>query len=1023
MFYSYFCKLIESMMKTIVKRLIFFSLLLSFSLSVYGKGEEGRVLKKRIDVVKDLFENDMFVAAQKEIDDILSLYDEIDNVEKGEIEAYRLLSSIKLEQPNLDGQVYAFEEKYPYAPQRSRVKFFLASYYFNKSDYKKSYEIFTSVHEKYLPKGEKVEYVFDVAYCNLRTGNNQAAEDGFRRVISFGTTPFKASSQYYAGYLRYIVEDFKGAIEMFEQLKGNHEYSVISNYYILESYFMLKNYDYVIENGKRIFDMMEGNYKIKTARILSEAYYDKNMVREAKEYLEFYSKSGTNLSKKDNYYSGIVSYSLNSYYAAIDAFTKVADDMDSLGQSAYYHLGNSYMKIKNKHNAWMAYKAASEMNYDKIIKESAFFLYAKLSFDLNSDISVFNNYIKEFPSSNKSDEIYYYIATSYLIKKNFKSAIMALNKIKYLTPQMALNLQKAAFFRSMQLFDRGSFRSAITDFKIAIKNGAYNQSLTLLSKFWCAEAYYRLDDFEESININKSLIQNSLFCKSSEYPLALYNLGYGYFRLDNYPEAIHWFTEFLNLSPSKRDIVVEAKIRVADSYFMQKEYEQAAALYEEVATKNYDVNDIYASYMGALSFGLLSQEMKKIEMLQGIIDFKPDSPLYPKAMYELGRTYIQVNDPDKAIECFNLLIVNPSDSIYYSKSLLELGMINSNLGKYDIALDYFSKIVETIPLSEDAQSALAGIESIYQINNKPEEYLAYLDRIGMSSVKSADEKEMMLFNSAEQIFLSENYHEALISLESFIKKYPEGAKTSQAYFYMGETLNKLGKPELAADAYLKVMKIGEGSFAELSTLYYARICLDLEKYDQSIKAYQSLSEIAKFENNKYEAILGQMRAFFHNGNYADAAIKAYIVISSEKGAANNKIEATYILAKSYLSLGKREDALPLLKQLSKDNYSPEGAESAYLLILDSYDEGDFASVESQVYDLSDSKTEQTYWLAKSFIVLGDSFAERGEWEQALATFNSIKEGYTSDREYDDVLDQVKMRIAKIPDQKSEQTEN
>ena len=458
---------------------------------------------------------------------------------------------------------------------------------------------------------------------------------------------------------------------------------------------------------------------------------------------------------------------------------------------------------------------------------------------------------------------------------------------------------------------------------------------------------------------------------------------------------------------------------------MQKDYENAANLYQEVATGNYDVNDIYASYMGAIAFGLISEDMKKIDMLKGITVNKPDSPLYPKAMYELGRAYVQVEDDNKAVSCFNKLIENPSDSIYFSKSLLELGMINSNKGDYDAALDYFSRIVEGMPLSEDAQSALAGIESIYQIKNKPQEYLEYLDRIGMSSVKSADEKEMMLFNSAEQIFLSGNYQEALSSLNSFIEKYPDGGKTAQAYFYLGETLKKIGKPELAADAYLKVMQIGDGSFRELSTLYYARICYNLEKYNNSIDAYKTLSEIAKLENNKYEAVLGQMRAYFHNGDFTDAAIKANAILSSEKGASENKTEATYILAKSYLSLGKRTDALPLLRQLSKDNYSPEGAESAYLLILDAYDEGDFESVENMVYDLSDSKTSQTYWLAKSFIVLGDSFAEREDWEQALATFNSIKEGYVPEKEYDDILEQVEMRIAKLPvsSQDNQQNEN
>ena len=60
-----------------------------------------------------------------------------------------------------------------------------------------------------------------------------------------------------------------------------------------------------------------------------------------------------------------------------------------------------------------------------------------------------------------------------------------------------------------------------------------------------------------------------------------------------------------------------------------------------------------------------------------------------------------------------------------------------------------------------------------------------------------------------------------------------------------------------------------------------------------------------------------------------------------------------------------------------------------------------------------SGTPQTYWLAKSFIVLGDSFAEQGELEQAKATFESIRDGYQAEGASDDVLDNVQMRLRKI----------
>ena len=105
--------------------------------------------------------------------------------------------------------------------------------------------------------------------------------------------------------------------------------------------------------------------------------------------------------------------------------------------------------------------------------------------------------------------------------------------------------------------------------------------------------------------------------------------------------------------------------------------------------------------------------------------------------------------------------------------------------------------------------------------------------------------------------------------------------------------------------------------------------------------------------------------------------------------------------------------MKILETLSTDVKTAYGAESAYLLILDCYDSGRFEDVESRVYALSDAGTTQTYWLAKSFIVLGDSFVERGELRQAKATFESVRDGYQAEGPSDDVLDNVQMRLRKL----------
>lgn len=91
-----------------------------------------------------------------------------------------------------------------------------------------------------------------------------------------------------------------------------------------------------------------------------------------------------------------------------------------------------------------------------------------------------------------------------------------------------------------------------------------------------------------------------------------------------------------------------------------------------------------------------------------------------------------------------------------------------------------------------------------------------------------------------------------------------------------------------------------------------------------------------------------------------------------------------------------------------------------MLVQDSYDRGEFEQVETKVYAFADAGSGQTYWLAKCFVVLGDSFMERDEIEQAKATFESVRDGYTPVSDEDDVLDNVRMRLKRIEEMNANQ---
>lgn len=1010
--------------RLIAKICLFFAIA-SVSYTTSAKGTEAGPLgindgiNKEFKKAKELFNLKLYQSSLVKFNELLESHNTNSRMDLSEIEGYKILCLIHLDMPNTLGAIASYREKFPYSTMTGRILFRQAVKMFDNGNFSTTMELLSSIDKRSLSKAEREEMTFLKGYCQMRSGNNGDAINTFNAIIESGSQTYLWPSIYYCGYLHYINRNFSKAVPLFERSKNDSRFAILSRYHLLESKFLLKDYDYVIANGAALYEEIETNYKSKVARIISEAYYAVNDTAHAKYYFELYTLSGANLSKADNFYAGMIAYTLNNHINATDAFSKIASTKDSIGQSAAYHMGQSYIQLKNKHEAQKAFKMASESSFDKAIQEDAFFNYAKLSFDINRDISPFDEYLKSYNCpNNKWDEIHNYMATEFLMNGNYSDAIDLLKKIKNPTSATTTNLQKASFFRAMQLIRHGSYSKALPYLQESIKNSSYNLPLKNLAEFWLAECHYRRDQFSISEEILTSLQGNSRFKESGEYATSIYNMAYSIFKRGAYDEAAQTFTRYINFPQANKPYIQEARTRLADCNFMLKNYQQAAEMYERIAVEN-GYKDLYAPLQSAVSYGLLNESTKKIALLEEITSAShSNSPLYTTALYELGRTFVQNVEDDKAEKILDKLITNPKDSTFHYKALLEMGMINANRQNYEKALEYYKIIVNKKPISEEGQNALAGIENIYQSRNNPQAFLNYLDEIGLSSIKTEDEKENMLFNSAEQVFLGGQYTDALNLLKSFIAKYPNGTKTVQAYFYMAECHNNLGKKEKAAEYYYKVMESGDGAFSEISTLNYGKLSFILEKYQEAVKAYETLDKIAQLDNNRMEAKTGLIKSYFMCKNYRQTLIETDAALADKSAAAPIREMAKYYKAKSHLALGEREMALPILKELSAKNETEHGAEAAFLMISDAYDAGNFESVEQQTFKLSDSATPQTYWLAKSFIILGDSYAERGNLEQAEATFNSIKENYKPQTE-DDIADMLKIRLNKLSKMKKQ----
>jgi len=975
--------------------------------------ESNRAIFPTFEQALSLYNQAFYTLAQKQFQQLDQSYGDGQSLQKAEAAGYAILCYIALDQADPEKEVQAYVEKYPFSTLIQEIWFQMGNHFFTREQYEPAFSYYQKCTFGYFSPDRRSELAFQAGYAAFETNHLTEAFTFFSRVHREKNGRYNIPATYYIAYIHYMQKDFTQAIEGFSQTAGDVRFSKAAPYYILQSKFLLKQYEQVIVEGEELYIRSEGDEKLAIARILAESFFKLNRLHDAQQYVDAYQKDTPHLTREDNYLAGMIHYTQKNYSGAVPFFEQAALVQDSLGQNALYYLGETYIQTKNKLSALNAFRIASSLDFDPAITEDALFNYAKLSFDLNNYIGSFNTYMEIYPDTKRSNEIQSYIADAYLLNKDYRSALTALQAIK--DPELAVleKLQRASFLRGMQLFTAGSYREAEQLFNQAMNISGKQVGVTILSTYWKAECLYRSNRFAESIDVwNIFLSSRPTTIAASERRVALFNIAYAYFQLANYPQAELYFNNYLaGGNPQTRSYYAETQNRLGDCSFLSKTYEKAIAHYTSAIGTNGLPSD-YSLYQTALSQGLLFQQNKKISTLQQLITAYPSGSFTLPASFELGRTYIQTGAYATAEAIFVALIQNKEATPYYSKSMIELGLIYINLKNTPKAMTYYKKVLEEYPDTPEADNALAGIENIYLEQNNAQGYFDYIATLGIDSRKSADEKEQMLFSAGEQLFLSGSYNEALKSLRTLLAQYPDGAKSAQVHFYIAESLLRSGKEEEAADEYLTVIHTGSGSFVEQATLQYARISYRLEKYDEAAKGYETLSAIALLENNITEAEIGKSRVYYKEQRYDQTVIQTEKALKI-KGLTQSLIqELSYMKGKSHLALGQREQAMALFQKLAHETYTPIGAESAYLLILDAYNAGNFDKAEDYIYALSDSDSPQHYWIALSFIVLGDIYADQKEIVQSLATYQSLLDEYKPEKP-DNIHDIVRLRMEKL----------
>ena len=382
-----------------------------------------------------------------------------------------------------------YMEKYPDTRHGDEIHYLIASSHFDRKEYEKAVYWFKESTIEMLSQAQQETYSFRYAYSLLQTGEMEKARGYFTRLKQIGTT-YNDAGAYYVAYIDYASGKYNNALVEFNRLKDKPEYALQSSYYITQIYFIQRKYEKTIAEGEVLlqnYPHSENNTEVH--RILGNSYYHMGNPDKAIANLSKYVSDAEEPLRSDLYILGVCYYNKASYNSAVDCFGRIVREPDALTQNAYLYLGQSYLKLNDRNNARMAFESAAKSSFDKQVKEAAMYNYALLihqtSFTgFGESVTIFENFLNEFPNSSYSDKVNDYLVEVYLTTKDYRSALASIEKIKRPSTRILEAKQDILFQLGTQSFTNVKLDEAVDLFNRAISLGSYNLEARNDAYFW-----------------------------------------------------------------------------------------------------------------------------------------------------------------------------------------------------------------------------------------------------------------------------------------------------------------------------------------------------------------------------------------------------------------------------------------------------------------------------------------------------------------------------------------------------------
>ncbi|ATL47978.1 hypothetical protein COR50_12820 [Chitinophaga caeni] len=906
---------------------------------------------------------------------------------------YYAVCALKLGQPNAEQVALDYVKMFNNTPREQLLSYELGKYYFHKNQFKEAIPYYENASIDNLSNDEIADAKFELAYCYFNVKDFKKAQPLFASIKEI-QNKYYIPANYYYGFIAYYNKQYAEALRSFQRVEKEPKYATIVPYYIAEIYYFQKQHDKLLAYAQPYIDKGNLYYDAEMRKLVGQAYFEKGEYKKALPYLEEFNKNADQVSREDVYELSFSHYQNGNYLKAIDGFKQLSSEQDSLGQNSMYLLGDCYLKTNQKANARNAFAFCSRNSSNPVQQEISRFNYGKLSYELGyADIALaeLTGFLKSYPGSKYNKEAREIIVGLFMNTNNYRDALATIEQIGEKSPTIQKAHQRVAYGRATELINDGNLAEANRLLDEALSYN-FDPEIKSLAQFWKAEIALRQNKSEQAIPYLKSYLSSTFPPTSGEANAqnASYNLGYSLLKAEKYSEALPYFeTAQQAKGPNASRIASDAALRSADCYYMVKDYGRASAIYDRIIANN-DQGADYATYQKSVIAGLQGRNNEKLSLLKQLNSKFPNSPFNNDAEFDIGNTYLSNRQYNEAIPYFKNILDKQPNGANAPKALLKLGLAYYNAGNQRTAISYYKQVAEKFPNTSEANEAVESLRSIYLSEGKTDELTAFMKSIGRTLSTSAEDS--LTYTAAENKFMQNDYTAAANAFNSYLQRYPDGQFALSANFYKAESYYNVKDYKNALSGYEYVLSQSASPFTERAALQAASLNYSQEKnYQKAYDYFLKLQEVATSKENSLAATRGLLRSSYQLEQWDNISQYAEMLLSSTNISTDDQIIGHFYLGKAQQQKSAYDEAIREYKTVIGLTKSEIGAEARYNVAYCYFLKNELSTAEKSAFDVIKNTPSYEFWIAKTYILLGDIFTKQKDYFNAKATFQSVAE--------------------------------